>query len=139
MDIATSIGSLSCDNKIRVGSILVKNGQILSQGWNGMPSGMPNQTRKDGITNPEVIHSEANALMKLAKNGGGSNGSTIYCTHSPCYNCSLLLLQAGVVRIVYKEIYCKKAITFLEERGIQLDRIRPSDRLPFHQDREGQY
>ena len=85
MDIAERVGEMSYDEAYKVGSIIVKNGQILSQGWNGMPSGMSNTTRIDGFTRPEVIHSEANALMKLAKHGGNCEGATIYCTYSPCW------------------------------------------------------
>ena len=102
-----------------------------------MPTGMPNSMRTNGNTNPEVIHSEANALMKLAKNGGGSNGATIYCTHSPCFNCALLLLQSGISRVVYEQVYCNNALTFLEERGIQLDCYKPSNRLPPQESQQG--
>ena len=77
-----------------------------------------------GITLPHVIHSEANALMKLAKNGGGADGATIYCTHSPCYHCSLLLLQAGIARVVYTDVYTQEAIDFLKERGVIVECIR---------------
>jgi dCMP deaminase len=131
IDIASRIAELSADEKIRVGCIIVREGQILSQGWNGQPSNMPNDTRDmDGRTLPTVIHSEANALMKLAKNGGGSNKSTIYCTHSPCMDCSLLLLQAGIERVVYDEVYCIESIKFLTERGLTVERVKQSNRVP---------
>ena len=130
LNIAHNIAELSADEKIRVGSVIVREGQILSQGWNGTASGMSNSTRNDaGTTYPWVIHSEANALMKLAKNGGGSKGATIYCTHSPCYNCALLILQAGINRVVYENVYCSKSLAFMKERGIQLDCIKPSNRV----------
>ena len=130
LHIASVVSSLSYDKKIRVGSAIVRDGQILSQGWNGQPTGHPNDTRdKLGVTLPTVIHSEANALMKLAKNGGGSNGATIYCTHSPCMDCALLILQSGITRIVYSEVYCEDALSFLEERGLQIECITRSDRL----------
>ena len=125
LDIARTISNLSHDKEIRVGSLIVRGGQVLSQGWNGSPSGMSNTTRDPaGITLPHVIHSEANALMKLAKNGGGADGATIYCTHSPCYHCSLLLLQAGIARVVYTDVYTKESIEFLKERGVIVERIR---------------
>ena len=124
LDIADAVARLSYDEKVRVGSIIVRRGQILSQGWNGTPSGMSNNTRDaSGYTLGTVIHSEANALMKLAKNGGGSDGATIYCTHSPCMDCALLLLQAGVTRIVYREEYCEDALEFLIERGLAVECI----------------
>ena len=124
IDIANLVAGLSRDPKIRVGCVLERDGQILSQGYNGTVTGDCNDTRDEhGTTLPTVIHSEANALMKLAKNGGCSNGSTLYSTHSPCYACACLIIQAGVRRVVYKEVYDAKAIKFLEERGIEIERL----------------
>ena len=118
---------MSKDNRYKVGSIIVKDGQILSQGWNGMPSGMKNDTRDSkGKTKPEVIHSEANALMKLAKHGGNCNDATIYCTYSPCWGCAKLILQAGIKRLVYNKVYDKEALAFITER-IEHARIRGSN------------
>ena len=135
ISIAHTIAELSADEKIRVGCIIVRGGQILSQGWNGTASGMPNHTRDaSGNTLPGVIHSEANALMKLAKNGGGSDGATIYCTHSPCYDCAKLILQAGIKRVVYSELYSYDALLFMKERGLELVCITPSNRLSSQQD-----
>ena len=128
MDIAERVGEMSYDEAYKVGSIIVKDGQILSQGWNGMPTGMSNTTRIDGFTRPEVIHSEANALMKLAKHGGNANGATIYCTYSPCWGCAKLILQAGIKRIVYDKIYDTKSLEFITER-IEHARIRSCERL----------
>lgn len=130
LDMATLVAHQSHDEEIKVGSVIVRNGQVLSQGWNGMPSGMPNATRSAvGATNKEVIHSEANALMKLAKNGGGSDGATIYCTHSPCWECAKLILQAGISRVVYSHCYDEQSVLFLKERGLDLECIKPSDRI----------
>lgn len=134
IDLASRTALLSYDKNIKVGSVIVRDGQLVSQGWNGMPAGLDNDTRTDGITNPEVIHSEANALMKLARNGGGSNGATIYCTHSPCFECAKLILQAGIVRIVYGEVYCMNSLKFMKERGLELVCIKPSNRIPTEQD-----
>lgn len=135
MGVALLTGAMSHDRRIQVGSIIVRDGQILSQGWNGTPSGMANSTRdRDGVTRPEVIHSEENSLMKLAKNGGGSNGATIYCTHSPCYGCAKLILQSGIRRVVYLQAYCEKSLTFMKERGLELVRIEPSDRVSQQED-----
>ena len=135
MDIAVRIGEMSYDKRYKVGCVIVKDGQILSQGWNGMPKGMPNQTRdKDGKTNPEVIHSEANALMKLAKHGGNCKDATIYCTYSPCWGCAKLLLQAGIKRIVYKKTYDREALNFLEGK-IQYERIGTDKIISFGETR----
>ena len=131
ISIAHTVAELSADEKIRVGCIIVRGGQILSQGWNGTASGMPNRTRDAaGNTLPSVIHSEANALMKLAKNGGGSDGAVIYCTHSPCYDCAKLILQAGIERVVFSEVYCSDSLHFMRERGLKLVCIKRSNGLP---------
>ena len=137
IDLAYRTSLLSYDSRIKVGSVIVKDGQLVSQGWNGVPAGMDNNTRdEDGVTKPEVIHSEANALMKLAKNGGGSNGATLYCTHSPCFECAKLILQAGVKRVVYSEVYCENSLRFMKERGLILVELRRSNQLSSQEDRE---
>ena len=123
MRVAGIFARLSHDEQYKVGAVIVKDGQILSQGWNGMPNGMPNETREDGMTRPEVIHAEANALMKLASNGGSAKHATVYTTFSPCYSCAGLLIQSGIERIVYKNIYDKKSIKFLQERGVLVECI----------------
>ena len=138
VDMAALVSHQSHDEEIKVGSVIVRDGQVLSQGWNGMPSDMCNQTRSAvGATKKEVIHSEANALMKLAKNGGGSNGATIYCTHSPCWECAKLLLQAGITRIVYSSCYDEESVLFLKERGLELECIKPSNRISTGESQEG--
>ena len=136
MAVASQFGSLSHDDIYKVGAVVVRDGQILAQGWNGMVAGMPNPTRDSrNYTRPEVVHAEANAIAKLAKSGGGSAGATIYTTHSPCYVCSLLLLQAGIVRVVYKHVYEEEAIEFLKERGLRVECITGSDRLSAEESR----
>ena len=135
MGITRIVADLSHDRKIQVGCIIVREGQILSQGWNGTPSGMSNSTRTDaGVTYPWVIHAESNAIAKLAKNGGSANGATLYSTHSPCYTCASLVLQCGITRIVYDNAYDLKAIKYLKERGLKVEQIESSSRVP---DREG--
>ena len=130
IDMAHLVSHQSHDEKIKVGSVIVRDGQVLSQGWNGMPSGMENSTRHHtGCTRKEVIHSEANALMKLARNGGGSDNATLYCVYSPCWECAKLILQAGIKRVVYSRCYDQESVLFLKERGIELERIEPSDRV----------
>lgn len=95
-------------------------------GWNGMPSGMPNKMRdKNGKTNPEVIHSEDNALRKLKKHKVSAKGATIYCTFSPCAHCVGLLKEAGIKRVVYKTTYDRKALELL--KGIKYERITGSN------------
>ena len=140
IDLAHVTSSMSYDTKTKVGCLIVKDGQILSQGWNGMPSGMDNDMRcGNGHTRREVIHSEANALMKLARNGGSSEDSTLYSTHSPCWECAKLILQSGIARIVFSEVYDPTSWQFLQEHlgkenvhgGVQ-----PSNRISSREDKE---
>ena len=128
MDLAVRIGEMSYDKRYKVGCVIVLDGQIISQGWNGMPAGMPNQTRdKNGKTNPEVIHSEDNALRKLKRHKMSAKGATIYCTYSPCKHCVKLLKKAGIVRVVYKKTYDKEALKLL--KGIEYERISSGGRI----------
>ena len=114
---------MSYDEKHKVGCVIVKDGNIISMGWNGTPPNTDNKTRIDGVTKREVIHSESNAIAKLAKTGGSSYGATIYCTHSPCWNCALLLLQSGIVRVVYDRMYDSAAAEFLKQQGVIVDGV----------------
>ena len=134
MDIAIRVGLMSHDPKYKVGSVIVKDGNVISMGWNGMPKHMDNETRcASGCTHPEVLHSEANALMKLIKSGTAAEGATIYCTLSPCMDCAKLIYQAGISRVVYAEKYDTpagdKGALFLLGRKIDFERIKPSGRV----------
>ena len=105
MNIAKEIATLSHCVRFKVGSVIVKDGNIISMGYNGTPSGMDNCCERDNVTLPHVIHAEVNAVLKAAKTGTSVDGSTLYLTLSPCLDCSKLVLQAGVKRVVYLETY----------------------------------
>jgi len=109
----------------KVGAIVVKDNVIISDGFNGMPSGMANCCEdNDGNTNWQVLHAESNALAKLAKNPVSSVDSTLYVTLSPCKECSKLILQSGIKRIVYLEEYRDTTgIDFLKTRGLLVEKI----------------
>ena len=107
----------------KVGCIIVKDRQIISDGYNGTPSGMDNECEYEFegklITKPLVLHAESNALMKLAKSNNSSNGATIYLSLSPCFDCAKLIVQAGIKRVVYREIYRDRSgLLLLEENKI---------------------
>ena len=88
----------------QVGAILVKDRMIISDGYNGTPSGFENVCEdENGATKPYVLHAEANAITKVAKSGNSSLGATLYVTASPCIECSKLIIQAGIKRVVYKD------------------------------------
>ena len=105
MNVAREIASLSHCTRSKVGAVLVKDGNVISFGYNGTPSGMDNCCERDNVTLPHVIHAEVNAVLKAAKTGTSVDGSTLYLTLSPCLDCSKLILQAGVKRVVYLETY----------------------------------
>ena len=87
----------------QVGALLVKDNMIISDGYNGTPSGFENVCEENGVTKPYVLHAEANAISKVAKSGNSSLGATLYVTASPCIECSKLIIQSGIKRVVYKD------------------------------------
>jgi dCMP deaminase len=106
----------------QVGALVVKNNMIISDGYNGTPSGFENVCEDDnGITKPYVLHAEANAITKLARSSNNSDGATIYITASPCIECAKLIIQAGIKRVVYGEKYrLTDGIELLERAGIEV-------------------
>ena len=92
----------------QVGALLVKNKMIISDGFNGTPSGFENICEdEDNITKPYVLHAEANAITKIAKSHNSSDGATLYITSSPCIECAKLIIQSGIKRVVFKDNYHK--------------------------------
>ena len=109
----------------QVGCLIVNNRQIISDGYNGTPSGFSNQCEDcDNNTLPTVLHAEANAITKIAKSTNSAEGSTLYVTLSPCFDCAKLIIQAGIKRIVYSEVYRKTdSFKLFEEAGIEIKQI----------------
>jgi dCMP deaminase len=113
----------------QVGALIVKDNMIISDGYNGTPAGFDNRCEiemSDGTltTKPEVLHAEANAITKIAKSTQSSDGSTLYVTLSPCPECAKLIIQSGIKRVVYKNLYRKtEGIDLLEKAGIKVERI----------------
>ncbi len=106
----------------QVGAIIVKDKMIISDGYNGTPSGFENICEDDnGLTKPYVLHAEANAITKIARSGNNSDGATLYVTSSPCIECAKLIIQAGIKRVVYSEEYrLKDGIELLKRAGIEV-------------------
>jgi dCMP deaminase len=116
LNIAKEISTLSKCNRSKVGAILVKDGNIISMSYNGTPSGMDNCCERDDVTLPYVIHAEMGAILKAAKTGNSVDGSTLYLTLSPCLDCSKLILQSGIKRVVYLNVYRNtQGIDFLSQ------------------------
>ena len=104
----------------KVGAIIVKHDMIISDGFNGTPSGFENVCEDEsGFTKPYVLHAEANAITKVARSNNSSDGATLYITASPCMECSKLIIQAGIRRVVYHELYrITDGIDLLERAGV---------------------
>ena len=113
----------------KVGALIVKDKMIISDGYNGTPSGFENVCELDnGTTKPYVLHAEANAITKIAKSGNNSNGATLYVTASPCLECSKLIIQSGIRRVVYSENYrLTDGIDLLKRAGVEVVFIELED------------
>lgn len=109
----------------KVGALIVKNNMIISDGYNGTPSGFENVCEdENGVTKPYVLHAEANAITKVAKSGNSSEDSTLYVTASPCLECSKLIIQAGIKRVVYKDAYrLQDGPDLLKKAGIEVEQV----------------
>ncbi len=105
----------------QVGAIIVKNKMIISDGFNGPPAGFENICEdENGVTKPYVLHAEANAITKVARSNNSSDGSTLYVTASPCLECSKLIIQAGIKRVVFHELYrMSDGIELLKRAGVE--------------------
>ena len=106
----------------KVGALIVKDKMIISDGYNGTPSGFENVCElEDGTTKGYVLHAEANAITKIAKSGNNSDGATLYVTASPCMECSKLIIQSGIRRVVYCEPYrLTDGIDLLKRAGVEV-------------------
>lgn len=109
-----------CERR-KVGALIVKDKMIISDGYNGTPSGFENVCEnEEGFTKPYVLHAEANAITKIARSNNNSNGATMYVTASPCIECAKLIIQSGIRRVVYGEKYrLTDGIDLLERAGIE--------------------
>ena len=113
----------------QVGALLVKDRMIISDGYNGTPSGFENQCEDENdVTKPYVLHAEANAITKVAKSGNSSEGATLYVTASPCMECAKLIIQAGIRRVVYKDLYrITDGIDLLKCAGVECEQLDIKD------------
>lgn len=113
----------------KVGALIVKDKMIISDGYNGTPSGFPNVCEDDSDhTFPYVLHAEANAITKVARSNNSSDGSTLYVTASPCIECSKLIIQAGIRRVVFSELYrMADGLDLLRRAGIETVHIPQED------------
>ena len=129
--LAASWAKLSHCNRKQVGAIIVKDAIIISDGYNGTPAGFDNCCENEiGETHWYVLHAEANAILKVAKSTNNSKDATLYLTHSPCKDCSKLVLQSGIKRLVYQQAYKDTSgIDFLINAGLEVQQIQNIDNV----------
>jgi len=143
IDLATRISDMSYAERLRVGAVIVKNDNIISFGWNGMPSGWDNNCEYEvtefqteyGVgsklvntgelkTRPEVSHAEQNAIAKLAKSTESGMGATMFITHAPCLDCAKLIYQSGINCVLYRNSYrSNDGINFLQKASVEVEKI----------------
>ena len=113
----------------KVGALEVKDKMIISDGYNGTPSGFENVCEdENNVTHPYVLHAEANAITKLARSSNNSDGATLYVTASPCIECAKLIIQSGIKRVIYAEKYrLTDGIDLLERANIEVKYLNPDD------------
>ena len=113
----------------KMGALVVKDQMIISDGFNGTPSGFENKCEDDNnVTHPYVLHAEANAITKLARSSNNSDGSTLYVTASPCIECAKLIIQAGIRRVVYAEKYrLEDGLDLLRKAGVEVQYLNPDE------------
>jgi dCMP deaminase len=109
----------------KVGALIVKDKMIISDGYNGTPSGFENICEDEsGLTKPYVLHAEANAITKVAKSANNCDGATLYITAAPCIECSKLIIQAGIRRVVYADAYrSDEGLALLRRVGIEIAQV----------------
>lgn len=125
LDMARVWAANSYCKRRQVGALLVKDKMIISDGYNGTPSGFENVCEdENNKTKPYVLHAEANAITKVAKSGNSSAGATLYVTAAPCIECAKLIIQSGIKRVVYTDEYrLEDGIELLKRAGIEVEKV----------------
>lgn len=133
MDTAERFAQLSSAKRLQVGAVVVQDNRIISIGYNGMPSGWTNECEEQVqgsddtiylVTKEEVIHAEANAISKLARDGESGSGASLFCTHAPCIHCAKLIYGAGISKVYYRDTYRDtKGVDFLEKCNIEVEKV----------------
>ena len=130
LDLIERIAEESYCKRLKVGALIVKDGNIISFGYNGTVSGMPNICEEDNVTLPYVLHAESNAITKACKSPISTEGATMYITHSCCVECAKLIIQSGIKRVYYKKDYRDiKGINLLLKSGVEVVKATPA--LPY--------
>ena len=128
MEVAYQFAKCSYAERRQVGAVIVKDGAIISFGYNGTPNGFDNCCEVDDTTKREVLHAESNAISKVAQSTISSTGATLYVTTSPCFDCAKLIIQSGIEKVYWTEAYRDlSGIELLKKANIEVERIHPKD------------
>ena len=145
MDIAERVAEMSHAQRLKVGAVVVRDGRIISMGWNGMPAGWDNECEQDlwhaasedveRVTRAEVLHAESNAISKLARSIESGLDAEMYCTHNPCMECAKLIYQSGIKKVYYKTEYRDHGGIGFLNKSIEIEhmidhRKSPNDEAP---------
>lgn len=125
MDIACVIAGVSVGKRLKVGSVIVKNNNIISTGYNALPKAIDGPLEDaNNITRIEVRHSEKNALMGLIRSSESAEGAAMFCTHACCKSCSIDIVDAGIVHFIYKHDYrCNEGLQYLRDNGVEVEKF----------------
>jgi dCMP deaminase len=132
LDLAQRIAKESYCERLQVGAVIVKDGNIISFGYNGTPSGRPNKCEENNVTFPYVLHAESNAITKACKSPISTEGATMYLTHSCCLECAKLIIQSGIKKVYYlKDYRDNSGIKLLRDCDIDVSRVdkKPTNKL----------
>ena len=144
MAMAEELSKLSYANRKKVGCLIVKDTQIIAEGYNGTPKGFSNECEyrsyvDEEYTKPEVLHAESNAITKIARSTNSSDGATLYVTLAPCFECAKLIIQSGIVRVIYKDHYKKNGLSLLAKAGVKVNSIYEYDQDTSDEEFEGSH
>jgi dCMP deaminase len=125
METAETFAKLSTAERLKVGAVIVKDNRIISIGYNGMPSGWDNKCECEGVTKPEVLHAETNAIAKVAKSSESCYNADIYTTTAPCLDCAKLIYQSGIKKVYWRNPHLRtdEGLVFLRKCGMETEQI----------------
>jgi dCMP deaminase len=125
MSVATEVAKLSHCNRLKVGSVIVKDNNVLSLGYNGTPAGFDNCCEENGVTKNSTLHAERNSLIRLARSTESSVGASMFLTHAPCQACSVMIISAGIKEVYYKDVYRDmEGIRLLKQADIYVEEMK---------------
>jgi dCMP deaminase len=124
MECAEAFAKCSVGERLKVGTVIVKNNRIISCGYNALPAHIDGPLEINNVTRPEVRHSEINALMGLVRSSESASGATLFCTHSSCKQCAIDIVDTGIAKVIYKHDFrCSEGLEYLIKNGLEVEKI----------------